>query len=989
MTLIKRILRIIFISFFFYSKAISSDITEVLPLTKNIVMLHLKDGYAVYHKNGQARSNERVVVELLNTVEAAKLSNYTISSSDDVSYSTTTNPTQIGRKTKGSEFTWMCQTWDNTKGCINTDPDRVTEHWIYLTLPYEMKSGKTYTISTGSLAGNGTFWTFTFDEHKIRSEAVHVNQIGYVPNAPQKYGYVYHWMGDKGSLELTSFNNTPFSLVDLNTGQSVFSGKLTFRKSKTNPETSQTTETPSGNFLSADVYECDFSAFQTPGNYVLAVDGIGCSLPFAIEADIYRMPYYTTIRGLYHNRSGIELKQPYTEFTRPVPHNPNTTPGFASKLRYTSSRFIDWKSGDNDPADKPAIEAGDKGIINTWGWYQDAGDWDSYYSHLIVPGLLMFTWEAAPSNFRDNELSIPESGNGIPDILDEASWLIRFYYRTRHEIINKGYGTGGIGTRVFGDLWGGDEATNGTGRGSWQDNTRTWYVSGEDPFSTYKYAALAAQMAFCLKKGGLTDTIDWKKEAQESYTWAKTNTRSGDDGKGQLKEIRAYAAASLYRLTEDQQYQTQLKTDAASITAGSQLNDEARWAPYIYTSMPDTIGVETDLYNRLRGAVISTADNLVSTASKRACRFGGDFSMPMLVGQATTPMVFEVIMGYNLIKASDAIKAKNYLSCLYTTADYFLGCNPLNTTWITGLGKRQPERVFHMDSWYNGKQEMAPGITPYGPWRVESYTTGQGAWDMRWPYKSLYPLDINTWPGHERWFNNYTCPMNAEFTIHQNTVFNAAVFGFLCHTASPDFTPNRRPVVAFTSPVVNSEVQQNKLVQITVNTNDPDGDATIYKVEYYNGWHKIGESFKAPYSLNWENTVSGNLKLTARVIDNYGLIGRTDTLRVVSKPNNIILPKKNSFSISAFPNPFNTQVAFEYTLETDSNIIFDIVGLSGEKIKSLPQKSQKAGKHSFCWDGTNNANSRVCPGIYFCHYTVNAKELNYNGFLKLLVLQSL
>ncbi|NJO68757.1 MAG: hypothetical protein HC830_05285 [Bacteroidetes bacterium] len=184
-----------------------------------------------------------------------------------------------------------------------------------------------------------------------------------------------------------------------------------------------------------------------------------------------------------------------------------------------------------------------------------------------------------------------------------------------------------------------DEAPEGTGRGSWEDNTRTWYVSGEDPYSTYKYAALAAQMAFCLKTGGFTDSIDWKKEAVEAYTWAKNNTKTGDEGKHSLKEIRAYASASLYRITEDDSYHQQLKTDVSGIGSSTYLKDEARWAPYIYTNMPDSIPVDNTLYGLLKAAVLGTADNLVNVASGRACRFGGDYSMPMLVGQATTPWV--------------------------------------------------------------------------------------------------------------------------------------------------------------------------------------------------------------------------------------------------------------------------------------------------------------------------------------------------------------
>lgn len=960
----------------------SSDIAEIIPLTRNILMVHIREGYAIYHKNGEKRSNESVVVKALNLTEALKLTSYSIISTDDAAYSTAKNPVSIGRKTKGTEFTWMCQTWDNTQGCINSDPDHVKDHWIYLTLPAPLEKNKTYIFQT-TIAGNGNTWSFKYDETKLRSEAIHVNQIGYSTRAPRKCGYVYHWMGDKGGLDLSAYANAPFNIIDVSNGSSVFNGKLSFRKSRNNVETGQTSDTPGANFLSADVYECDFSLFNTPGEYVLQVEGIGCSFPFKIAEDIYRQPFYTAIRGLYHNRSGIELKQPYTEFTRPAPHNPDKTPGFSGRLRYSASRFVDWKNEDNDPADKPVIEAGDKGPLTTWGWYQDAGDWDSYFSHLTVPTLLMFTWEIAPSNFRDNELNIPESGNGIPDILDEAGWLLRFCYRTRHEIMNRNYGTGGIGLRVFGDLWGADESPQGTGRGSWQDNTRTWYVSGEDPYSTYKYAALAAQMAFCLKTGGFNDTIDWKKEAVEAYTWAKNNTKAGDEGKHSLKEIRAFAAASLYRITKDQNYHQQLTQDVADIGSSTYLRDEARWAPYIYTSMPDTITIDNQLYAKLKGAVLYTADNIVNVASGRACRFGGDYSMPMLVGQATTPWVFEVMMGYKL-SGGDQAKATTYLDCIFTTADYFLGCNPLNTTWVTGLGIRQPHRLFHMDSWYNGKGEMVPGLTPYGPWRVESYSTGQGAWDLKWPHKSIYPADIKTWPGHERWFGNYTCPLNAEFTIHQNTIFNAAVFGFLSSTASGDFVPNRRPAVSISQP--SSDILQNTAVTLSANVSDPDGADDIYKVEYYNHWHKIGESFQAPFSTTFRNNFSGQLKITARVTDKRGMTGRSDTVVLISKPNKVKNLSKNEISLKAYPNPFSSRVTFEYELEKDSNIRIEIYDITGKMVSIVQNGFQKAGTHQVNWDSHSANEKPVDPGVYLCRYVSNYPEENEN-FLKLIIIQ--
>ncbi|NJK85611.1 MAG: hypothetical protein HC906_06250, partial [Bacteroidales bacterium] len=462
----------------------------------------------------------------------------------------------IGRKTKGAEFTWICNNYSSI-GCSRDGNTHIDEHYIYLFLDKALKPGKTYTVYTGELAENIKSIQFTYDEKMLRSDAVHVNQIGYSPLSPAKYGYIYHWMGDKGGIDLSGYAGNEFKIIDYKTHEVVYTGNIDFRKSADNSETYQEQDQYTKNFLGSEVYECNFSDFTTPGMYVLSVDSIGCSYPFIIDREAYRQPYYTTIRGLFHNRSGIELTEPYTEFTRPAPHNPEITQGFAGKLQYTTSRAIDW--GGEEGNAKSLIEAGLLGPIHTWGWYQDAGDWDGYYSHSRIPILLMFTWEMKPENFKDNELNILESGNGIPDLLDEARWLIRYYYRTRHAILEAGYGTGGLGFRVAGDWFGNDEDPQGRARASYHDTTRMYIVSGEDPFATYQYAGLAAHFALCLKKAGLTDPegIDWEQEALDAYNWAKNNTKTGDEtntslgGTAGLRDPRAYAAASLYRMTAD------------------------------------------------------------------------------------------------------------------------------------------------------------------------------------------------------------------------------------------------------------------------------------------------------------------------------------------------------------------------------------------------------------------------------------------------------
>ena len=744
---------------------------ELVAVTDRWVAVHVVDGHVVHHGKGEKGAAEKALVRRIDTARADKPETWSISGKP---------PLRVARKTRGCDFAAIVEGWDKDHA-VNKSPDHALEHWIYLELPEPLKAGTTLTVSSGDLLPS---LTLAYDPRKSRTEAVHVNLIGYPTSSPAKFGYVYHWMGDGGSLEVKAMEGRPFHLIEQPSGAVAFTGALKFRFAKETPETLQVLDSPPhGNYLKADVCEADFSAFAKTGAYVLSVEGVGCSFPFKIGDDVYREAFRTAVRGLYHNRSGIALTKPYTEFERPAPHNPLLTPGFKGKLVYTRSRFVDWKNGDADAADKPAIVAGIAGPIDAWGWYQDAGDWDSYETHLSIPAILMLAWELAPGNFRDGELNLPESGNGVPDLLDEAAWLPRFCQRLRAELIRKNFGTGGVGLRVCGDHFGGD----GEGTPSYLDTNRQWIASGEDPWSTYRYAAVAAQLAWCLKKAGVADPdkVDWTKEAKESYAWALKNTREGDEaGRPSsgypLRDARAFAAAALFRLTGDDEYQKRLSQDTSGLKADQALPDSARWGPWIHALGGGPGKYDLELSARLKSAaLVGCRQVAIETPSKRALRWGGNWAMPMLVGQQTTPWILEGMLG----AALDPAQAKAYRAGVVTTCDYFLGTNSLNMTWVTGLGPRHPREVFHLDAWCNGKGRAHPGIVPYGPWRKDK-DTGVGPWDKEWPNPTLHPK-IDEWPGNERWFENRNAPMTSEFTVHQNVVFTAAAYGWLCGAADP------------------------------------------------------------------------------------------------------------------------------------------------------------------------------------------------------------
>jgi len=760
----------------------AQSIVTVRPLTDRIVVFHLTEGTIDHHGNGDPTSSDIVNASTINETAAGSTINYSIFSTDDEAYNTSQSPIRVNRKSKGTAFA----------NCVNANvKDHVKEYWLYLTLPTRMIAGKTYEFTTSLLPpgpGRRVVWRYT-PNNQI-SEVLHVNLTGYATAATQKSVYLHHWLGDGGGIDLEAYEGEEFRVIDADMNLTAFTGRITARKPLDNQTTFQNVpeETPGQNFLTSAVWEGDFSEFNTPGNYRIYIEGIGISRPFTIACNALQPAYRTTMKGLYHNRSGIALEAPYTNWTRPAPHNSSLTPGFAGKLVYSSATFCGASAEEPGPEGKEYYDNAVLGPLEaSWGWYQDAGDWDAYISHLDVPTKLLFVYEHYPANFYDGNLNLPESGNGLPDVLDEARWLLRFYKRVKDETEGKNWTTGGVpGGRVFGDLWGNDLGTAEPelGRGSWQDNDRRWVVSGEDPATTYRYAAAAAQFAYLLSRDGLADpeNIDWAAEATTTYAWAEARydpayVCHGND----VREYRTHAAAALFRLTGETGYDADFNaalTDRNFNLQTDELNNQIAFGPYIYLA---TEGGDPALKTAIAEAVERYANFiLLTSAEQRGSRYGGNIFFPMLSGQPTTPYVFEGIMAHALLRETKPELAADYLEVLHSTADYFLGGNALNTTWVTGLNEYSPKDAFDLDSRYAGHDFIKPGVVPYGPWRDFEEFGNMGPFNHRWANKTVYP-EIAEWPGHERWFSNRYAPVGGEYTIHQNTINAAVLYGVLAN----------------------------------------------------------------------------------------------------------------------------------------------------------------------------------------------------------------
>ena len=154
-------------------------------------------------------------------------------------------------------------------------------------------------------------------------------------------------------------------------------------------------------------YHIDFSGLTTPGTYYI-LSGTGEKSPsFAIDKDVYKKVKKDMMKAFYFQRCGCALTAEYAgEYTHAACH---TNPAIF---------LTDYINKTENP----------QTFDMTGGWH-DAGDYGRYSTAAAVAlAHLLYAYELFPKSLQD-ELTIPESGNGIPDILNEClyelKWLMK------------------------------------------------------------------------------------------------------------------------------------------------------------------------------------------------------------------------------------------------------------------------------------------------------------------------------------------------------------------------------------------------------------------------------------------------------------------------------------------------------------------------------------------------------------------------------------
>jgi hypothetical protein len=466
-----------------------------------------------------------------------------------------------------------------------------------------------------------------------------------------------------------------------------------------------------------DVASLDFSALTTPGDYYLYLPTANeRSYTFTIADDVYDVIGAVAMKSFYFQRCNHDRVLPYAS---------DVIEGYGGR-----GEWVDAACHGTDTSAPAGPGSADHGRLDVRGGWHDAGDYQKTLWGRGVPQML-FAYEVSPGAWTDGQLAIPESGNGVPDLLDELAWELDFYVRMQRpdghfmtSVKGRAPSSGAIasppsasnegrvyfdGTAPSGDGWSGGGVTIAEATGN---------------------ATLSlAHAAVVYRAAGVTSAADrYAAAARAGWTWLAGRTLSGGE-----RRLQVAAAAAIHRMDPS-------IASAAAVVNGF---DWAGWDGSIGAATPADTVLSAGAWHVLLDARASSAtQGSVRTGVERALldpafeeegAYGGmrggpgngwDYSWGSNRAQAA--------YGANLMMARHlGVLGGRTESQLHDRAQkhlhYLLGLNPLNMVYLTNMAAYGAEHS---------------SFQSYHAWfSIDGSTDGNARYNGRptWVDEPLYP----------------------------------------------------------------------------------------------------------------------------------------------------------------------------------------------------------------------------------------------------------
>ncbi len=747
----------------------ATRLVEVSPLDKDYLMVRFLDGEVIPKDDGIGASaftsdhtgDDRVLRYgiALNATTASSSSSWSLKSEDDPAYGASgKSPSVVHRKSKlngMAETTWGSGDWNY---------EYTMEHTLFLKLPSPLQQGRGYRLVIDAATNaDSAGRSFVFDVFNNVSEAVHVNLVGYAPASPVKAADLYLWLGDGGARDYQSFEGAKVWLRHVRTGTNTPVGSVSFWKD-------QAPEAQGYDLTASPVWNVDFPAANDTGTYRLAVEGVGASRDFRIAPTIYTEPFQVAIKGFFYMRIG----QDSADGIRPVPRRPLWIPGRSPSntkvvLTMLHPYHPDWQafSSAGDPWDRkdewaPYAKAGNPENPRAVGGHSDALDWDRHLGHVAIIYDMLLGHILTGGATSDDNVGIAESGNGVPDLLDEARNEVDFWLNLRD---GSGYSHG---------------LNN-------PNSSNTFYQAGTTAVAAWASAANAAMLADAFRISGNTALMTrYRDSAKVAWSYASSmvdpmldQTQDVGDGKMRGRDFKATAAAFLFNLTGETVYEDALNTE--SVCAGSSqadLQDGKRNQLYA------TAGYLVSPHPRRYPTLVA---NMKSAVLYQARRKHAAFmnSRPSRRSTDNNNGYFQTVQNVHHALVAHAVSTVAadqdlFRKALELEADWGLGRNPMNmiqmTTASTSLASRRSVEGAYTSGRDDGTPGLHPGHTPY--FNVDVWDASMVMGRPTWMTDKCHPA-FAEWPKVEGYFNTRYVWANAEFTPQQTMRGKMALYAYL------------------------------------------------------------------------------------------------------------------------------------------------------------------------------------------------------------------
>ena len=489
------------------------------------------------------------------------------------------------------------------------------------------------------------------------------------------------------------------SLIDNNTHESVFN-------STTQIHSNGTTDPLSGD----RTWSFDFSSIQTPGTYyVYDADNNARSATFDIIEDVYDDVLREAFKTFVYQRSG------FTKTANIVGENYADDASHLGPLQDLGARLFNDQRNPSTSRDLSG------------GWY-DAGDFKKYsnWTADYVLGLL-HAYHANPDAWSD-DWNLPDSGNGVPDILDEVRWGVEHLQRMQEIASETTSANAGSVLSVV------DSDDSVTPPSSNEANSFYGPATTSATFtSAAAFAFASSTFANLSDQSFQTLASTLSESAISAYQWAEANPNirfnNAEHGVGNgnsevssdymLDAKHRIAAVYLYGLTGEARYKNYvesnyLNTNLMTIFWATPYEVEEPTALLHYTTL--------DGINPAIGSAIQTRfNNLMENAGNGRSAIGDDpyrayvqeYAWGSNKAKSRKGHMYTQLNSYDLGDRS----AQENLDAAAGYLHYIHGVNPLGKVYLTNMGafgaERSVDEFYHR--WFANDTQWDNVNTSFGP----------------------------------------------------------------------------------------------------------------------------------------------------------------------------------------------------------------------------------------------------------------------------------